>query len=503
VSEPLRRSRFGLAFAAGTAAAVGLGVWWWDGSRSAFGGNPARDALANAGEVVAAVLAIAITVVAIVVELASNRYSHRITQHFVRDPVNLAVIGSFVLATFACFWLSAWPARDAPEPAAVAATLGLVGLTLLGLLPYFGYVFAFLQPTSIVARVRDGAVRLVRRAARRGRLDLRGDVVAAVEEIEEIAHGAVEHKDRSIALACVEALYGFLVEYRGLRAELPAGWFRIDGPLRSDPDFVAMESDLVAELERNGTWLETKVLDGLHGLFADGLHRMRSVSYVTALKTRELALDALRGGRRGELELLLRFFNSFLRSALNARDLRTAYYLLLHYRRVAEDALAAGDADAALAVAGHLRHYGQLAYGAELPFLLEVVSYDLAHVCEVAFELGSPAADRLLGLVLLVDREGESEAQESSLLGVRRAQVRLATFFLARGDRARARRIFEDLRAERPARIAAVRAELCADQPAQYWEMTERGANFAYLPPERKAQLGEFFGWFAGAREVG
>ena len=48
--------------------------------------------LANAAEVVAAVLAIAITVVAIVVELAANRYSHRITQLFVRNPVNLSVI---------------------------------------------------------------------------------------------------------------------------------------------------------------------------------------------------------------------------------------------------------------------------------------------------------------------------------------------------------------------------------------------------------------------------
>jgi hypothetical protein len=25
----------------------------------------------------------------------------------------------------------------------------------------------------------------------------------------------------------------------------------------------------------------------------------------------------------------------------------------------------------------------------------------------------------------------------------------------------------------------------------QYWEITDRGANFAYLPPERRAKLGD------------
>ena len=50
----------------------------------------AQNTLGSAGEVVAAVLAIAITVVAIIVELASNRYTHRITELFVREPINFS-----------------------------------------------------------------------------------------------------------------------------------------------------------------------------------------------------------------------------------------------------------------------------------------------------------------------------------------------------------------------------------------------------------------------------
>src|SRR4029434_1080627 len=70
--------------------------------------NPyaAAQTLSNAAQVVAAVLAIAITVVAIVVELAANRYAHRITKLFVRAPTNLAVMGFFVVAALECVWVT-------------------------------------------------------------------------------------------------------------------------------------------------------------------------------------------------------------------------------------------------------------------------------------------------------------------------------------------------------------------------------------------------------------
>src|SRR6186713_3170765 len=64
--------------------------------------NSAFAALNNAAEVVAAVLGIAITVVAIVVELASNRYTHRITELFVSEPINFAVMGFFVVTAVQC-----------------------------------------------------------------------------------------------------------------------------------------------------------------------------------------------------------------------------------------------------------------------------------------------------------------------------------------------------------------------------------------------------------------
>jgi len=74
---------------------------------------------------------------------------------------------------------------------------------------------------------------------------------------------------------------------------------------------------------------------------------------------------------------------------------------------------------------------------------------------------------------------------------VRRAQMQLATFFLARGEEAPARRIAADLATEKRNLLTTAREELEREASPQYWEITDRGANFAYLPPERRAKLGD------------
>ena len=155
---------------------------------------------------------------------------------------------------------------------------------------------------------------------------------------------------------------------------------------------------------------------------------------------------------------MTRFFNSYLRAAVNAHDLRSAYYVLDQYRLLGEATLAAGDTRRTLEIAGHLRFYGLLALELGQSFLLEAVAYDLARLVEHAVETGRPEAAALLDLFLGVDREPDSPEQEERLRGVRRAQVQLATFFLARGDEPQARRIFEDMKHERRERFSAVRA---------------------------------------------
>ncbi|MEJ2131339.1 MAG: DUF2254 family protein, partial [Gammaproteobacteria bacterium] len=120
----------------------GLGSFWASPREWLLRLDPAiaLDTLSNAAEVVAGVLAIAITVVAIVVELAATRYTHRITALFVREPVNIGVMSFFVLTTVQCVWIAATLGQvSASEPvipnAGLALTLAMVTVCLLALLP--------------------------------------------------------------------------------------------------------------------------------------------------------------------------------------------------------------------------------------------------------------------------------------------------------------------------------------------------------------------------------
>jgi hypothetical protein len=126
------------------------------------------------------------------------------------------------------------------------------------------------------------------------------------------------------------------------------------------------------------------------------------------------------------------------------------------------------------------------------------VAYELSALGERAFERRARCHADLLGTFLEVDNEthAETPADEKTLRGVRKAQGKLATFYLLRGATAEARVIQQDLAHERPARLASIRSELLDITAQDFWEITDRGVNFDYLDAPRKAKLDEFFGWF-------
>jgi uncharacterized membrane protein len=123
------------------------------------------DAITGAAEVVAAVLGIAITVVAIVVELAATRFSHLITRLFVREPVNMMVLGLFLITTIQCVWIGITLSHDSSTAilphAGFFIAFVLVTISLLCLLPYIYFVFTFLSPISVIERICRNAVRSI------------------------------------------------------------------------------------------------------------------------------------------------------------------------------------------------------------------------------------------------------------------------------------------------------------------------------------------------------
>lgn len=460
----------------------------------------ARDAFNSFSEVTVAVLGIAITVVAIIVELAANRYTPRITELFLRDPVNAGVMSGFVVTSVVVVWVNLSLYGPAyPANMAAAATV-LMSVSLLAILPYFAYVFDFLSPTRVIRRIQQNGSLAFRRlaSARSAHVERpREEVIRAVEQLGDIALNSVDKKDKPLAIAALNALADLARDHVAHTPGLPPSWFDSSPLVHLDQDFVSFHPDIVTALTERRTWVEMKVLRQYQTVFGEALNKMRDVNHFVAIQTRRLARYGLEQEDRHTFVLAVRFLNTYMRAAVNARDVRTAYNLLNEYRLLAEHVLKAGEDELVLEIAEYIKLYGQLAFSAQLGFILESAAYDLCALLELASERRAPCHERLLLLFLDVDREPEGgKIQEESLRGVRKAQIKLATHYLVQGERRQARRIFEDMRGEKPLRLESIRRELEAVEEPEYWEVSDRGINFEWLPPERRATLPEFFGWF-------
>ncbi len=504
MKRPIRQAAWGAAAIAGVAMVVWTLAWLPDLSGvpgaapwELFASPAAAPTVRSFGNVSVGILGMAITVVAIIVELAANRYTARITELFVRDPVNQIALSFFAVVALLAVWSDlSLAAKVHPTTLVATATVGLSAAIIL-ILPYFVYVFDFLGPSQVIARIRSTAESAMAEAA--AGLDpiaSRDNARNAVEQLGDIVLNAVDQKDKAIAVACLTALGDVAVAEIRQKASLPEAWFAADAMVAADPDLAALDPEVVRALVNRRTWVEMKVFRQYQAAFGDALNRMRDVNHLVGRHTRRIALAAIEADDPAAAALSMRFLNTYVRAALNARDVRSAFHLLQEVGHLAADTLDRGREDLTLELAQRIKFYGQLGFSMQIPFLLETAAYDLEALLEVAAARDAQCHGALLELFVDVDREPEGgRTQEASLRGVRKAQLKLATWYLVRGRETEARRIATDLRHETAERLASIRNEMLAVTEPEYWEVSDRATNFEYLPPEQRAQLDVLFGW--------
>ena len=283
-----RRELIAAFFALSGAAVVMYSIGWVFDFGLNWGQAPwelfilpgAVSTLTNFGEVTVGVLAVSLTVVTIIVELASNRYTPRITELFLRDPVNALVLSFFVVSAVYIVWVdmslygTVWPAFM------TGTSVLLMTLSLLLLLPYFAYVFDFLLPNRVVGRIEKSSARAIQQVARGNRKvsGARHDVRIAVEQLGDVALNSVDKKDKAIAFAAIASLEEVAKEEIRLKKSLPDAWFATSDLGTDDQDFVALHQAMVRVLEARHTWLLTKILRQYQVAFGEAVNEMRDVN---------------------------------------------------------------------------------------------------------------------------------------------------------------------------------------------------------------------------------
>lgn len=471
--------------------------------------DQARNTLGGLGEVMAAVLGLALTVSSIIVQLAATRFTPHITSLFFRARTNLLVLGFFVVCNVYVLWVN-FSVGDSYLPHwGVLFSMLLMTASLLLLFPYFAYVFDFLDPEKIVGRIMDDGLAAATPIKGRAAVAIEARQLRSIEAVEHLANvglNALQQKDKGIASDAVDALCEFGVRYGETKVAMRQDWHRIPLWNRQSPDFVALSDEAIEDLRRRETWLEFKLLRQFQMLFGEALGQIKDTCYLVAIDTRRLGEAAAYRGDLHALDLAIKFFNTYLRATINASDIRTAYNILHQYRQLGELVLT-HEPDAkpeqirnleqrAVQIAKFMRYYSAIAYQRGLVFVTEVIAHDVGTLCAHAFRQGSRIHEQLLEVFLAVDERAETKEQEKTLRGVRRAQVKLATTYLVKDQEACARRIAKDMQSEPPDRLASIWNELRTLDTREFWEVNDRGSNFDYLTPEQKLQLAVFFGWF-------
>ncbi|MBX3429096.1 MAG: DUF2254 domain-containing protein [Hyphomonadaceae bacterium] len=469
----------------------------------AFDPGGLSDAISSLGAINVAVFGIVITVCSIIVQLTADRYTG-VASIFLRDRVNVLVAAYYVISCVVGLWLSASLHSNYVPTVTLVMTLSLTTGGIIVMVPYFAYVFWFLEPQNLIRRIRAEAVTRARTGAlvhTKEGAAAQANLVGALEELTDITSNSISGKDKIIASAAVDALRDMAIEYLRVKPQAAPVWFDVGPEIRLNPDFVAMDPESLRDLEQRHTWVEWKVLRQYLSIYNESLGPMRDINYLIAIDTRYIAEAAAKANDEHLIQLVLRFLNSFLRATLNARDVRTCYNVLNQYRKLGEFMLLDGHHDAALECVRHMKYYGLVAFDMDLHFVTETVAHDMSMLAQVAHHVGSPVEPSILADFLELDRPPFVRAQEKALMGVRKAQVKLAAYYILAGQPERARAIANDMRDEPIDRLKLIRRQLENVANKDFWEITDRGRNFEYMPPEQRACLATYFDWL-GVDEV-
>ena len=200
----------------------------WEAFTAADTGQ-AEKTLGSLGEILAAVLGLALTVSSIIVQLAATRFTPIVTSLFFRDRTNALVLGFFVVSNIYVLWINYAVGPGSVPVWGVLLSMVLMTVSLLLLFPYFAFVFNFLEPDSIISRITtDGlsASTPYRGRIRRTISTRQREATQAVEHLANIGLNAVQQKDKNIASSATNALCNYAIYYGDTKAGMAQGLAR-------------------------------------------------------------------------------------------------------------------------------------------------------------------------------------------------------------------------------------------------------------------------------------
>jgi hypothetical protein len=430
-------------------------------------------------------LSIVIVAVVFGIQTTSSRYSPRIIGIFTRNPLNALVL-SFALASILYTFLVRSEVKSNYVPmwsVGIAEVLALINFAIL--LPYVSYIFEVMRAETLVDSIMRRARRKLRASTsnRQTRSD-RTALMTSIAQVTDIAFGSIQLGDMPMGVLTIDVLGRFLAEdYMTLKKGIGTDWFQV-----GHAELPGASDQIVAEVNRAHTWFAYTIMSSFVDMVGlTPVHRKEAV-HAIAVATRDVGISAIQVGDSEVAELCVRFFNTYLRAAINRSAPTFASGIMNEYRRFAIGALE-WRPDLAVEAAAHLLRYGRHFDEAGMPATLGAAAEDVADLAIEARNRDPQVSLQLARLLLRNLLDLSPNARPIGLNGMFKGVAKLTFWAMASDQKDIARVLVDGIAAAPPDFVDAALDRMESMQNGLFWEVNERVIAFDWVEKPLREEI--------------
>jgi Predicted membrane protein (DUF2254) len=427
-------------------------------------------------------IALLLTFISLAIPITANLYTPKLIEIFIRDRINLFVLCTCaILASHNLFAFSlSFDQWTGQLPFAIAVAGAITGWLLL--LPYYFYVVSFIDPLTIIQRVSHSLL-LEFDAATTGKQPVavaQRRVNQKITNLGSVLLRAADRADRDVTFDAIRKHVLAMARVREIKARLPAEFFKVGNDL-----LVGLSGDATDILSEAHTWIEHRIAVQLVLAFKSVLGKMPDGVSAMAQAVKNAAHDEACRHNDEVFDLLVRVMNCFAREAIKKKENASVFNVIYTYKALIRR-LIVDRPEQVPRLVRYLRFYADFARAQGLPFIYDLISYELGELTQRAYERKAAPARELLDAMLAFDGAEQS-------LGLVKSRAILAAYFLEAGLAQELDAVAASLRGATPGCLAKARNGILSAQDRVFWELNDRGINFDYVEPQRRARVAEFF----------
>ena len=430
-------------------------------------------------------LSIVILVVFYGIQTTSSRYSPRIIDIFTRNPLN-ALVFTFALASILYTFLVRAEIKPNYVPiwgVELAVVFALANFAIL--LPYVVYIFDIMRAETLIKGIRARASRDIRKsAAEASGRKRRESVMTCLSQATDIVFGSVQLGDMPVSIYGIETLGRFIADdYLRVKKKFRPEWFQV-----SHADLPGASDQILAEVNRARTWVEYTIMSSFVDIVGlTPVHRKEAM-HAIALATRDIGLAAIEVGDPEVADLSLRYFNTYLRVAINREAATFASSTMNEYRRLAIGALE-WRPDLSVDAASHLLRYGRHFDEAGMPAIYGAAAEDVADLA-IEAQGRDPEVTRRLAMMLVRSlAELIPNAKAIGLNGLFKAVVKLAFWAMAAEATDVSGILVAGIAAISPDFVEGALDRMESMKTGLFWEVNERVIAFDWVEEPLRTQI--------------